>query len=909
MHRLHTECVVLHKERTQLVEKLTNIQNAQQLINSIGDEVNQINNGTNSDNVRADEQPPSPSLDPVSGLSAPNIASNPKVIQNISTKDMNILRFKATEAIEKTKQEKEELEFELNDKEGKLAHMKHQLDEYRDSLVDQQNDDRADTHFATNGTVLRGAYQRFRSAIKERLKYHHIGNVITAVDNDILRRKYWHLWEFYMRKRMMMHYHVRRRKQALVLLTWEQWRLYTVLELHVRRRGRKNILMRYFRSWKEDLVDHTEIIPVARNVLVSTAVGMQLGRRGAVGGVRGVHQAKLPSGSSSAGSDGWIVVHKTAGFYDNIVSLFQERSLKRKLFANWKKICVNTGRLWPAKSGISSSAAYLPWDTEEINQLEAVVQPLLVKKGTIFRHWARVTRESSESFGTLSNSHVPLIRMKKFFHAWRGSCIQLWSHRSKLVYRFFSNATALVERSYQRRRDIKCALSFYADNLKRQGLRTWFEYSQKKSQYSGVHSLTSGISSRFGVTVSASATDYLRRDVREVTTGTELGSTFAQTSTQGFSALLAASELSSSYFPLNQSATGSPGTPFQSPRKTGNTISFAATAPESAGKSLMTTGSTRHMVSSRSAPTLSSTHSNVLTRPLSFRNIKLMKQALRSWHVHSIINQQRQNISTRLAERYHTHMMLGIKGLQVWRQHTKNEIRYRRLVTKKLFDDCFTLWREYAVQIRQEKGFLHKMRHYRRNIEGKNLHICWNHWRTYNSYQRRCNRTATIIQSRARLSTLRTAFVKVWKQQWCHHTFWKVGELRIENKKIQDLITLYNNELALADREKESLVTASNNYQQQIVEYTQQLVDKEYALQEQEAKNQQSAKQIKDLKEQLGRRSSSLQDIQDERNRLVVVEEVSSSCGCGCGFPRQCFHCFIILIFLHYITLFVASCG
>lgn len=60
---------------------------------------------------------------------------------------------------DRAKKDKEELDFEIDDKSGKLAHMKTQLDAYRDSLVEQANDDRADHFFTTNSVVLRNAYR------------------------------------------------------------------------------------------------------------------------------------------------------------------------------------------------------------------------------------------------------------------------------------------------------------------------------------------------------------------------------------------------------------------------------------------------------------------------------------------------------------------------------------------------------------------------------------------------------------------------------------------------------------------------------------------------------------------------------------------------------------------------------
>lgn len=84
MSKLHIECVELHRERRKLIKKLADIQNAQQLINGIGDEINSIKNDT-------------------SYIPSEQYASNAhsKRIQDISTNDMNLLRFKAAEAIDK----------------------------------------------------------------------------------------------------------------------------------------------------------------------------------------------------------------------------------------------------------------------------------------------------------------------------------------------------------------------------------------------------------------------------------------------------------------------------------------------------------------------------------------------------------------------------------------------------------------------------------------------------------------------------------------------------------------------------------------------------------------------------------------------------------------------------------------
>ena len=83
------ECVELHRERKTLVRKLSDIQNAQQLINSIGEEINNVKNDTT--------YTPSTQL----GSNSSSTNTNSRSIQDISTNDMNLLRYKAAEAIDR----------------------------------------------------------------------------------------------------------------------------------------------------------------------------------------------------------------------------------------------------------------------------------------------------------------------------------------------------------------------------------------------------------------------------------------------------------------------------------------------------------------------------------------------------------------------------------------------------------------------------------------------------------------------------------------------------------------------------------------------------------------------------------------------------------------------------------------
>ena len=83
------ECVELHRERKTLVRKLSDIQNAQQLINSIGEEINNVKNDT--------IYTPSTQL----GSNSSSTNTNSRSIQDISTNDMNLLRYKAAEAIDR----------------------------------------------------------------------------------------------------------------------------------------------------------------------------------------------------------------------------------------------------------------------------------------------------------------------------------------------------------------------------------------------------------------------------------------------------------------------------------------------------------------------------------------------------------------------------------------------------------------------------------------------------------------------------------------------------------------------------------------------------------------------------------------------------------------------------------------
>ncbi len=133
-----------------------------QLINSIGDEINHIYNDINA---------------PASDGSSP-LGTDATVIENIPSADMNILRVRASEALERSRCEIEEINFELSDKvlfvyaylmfcrvyfsclqTDKLAQMRHQLDAYRESLLEKTNDIKADEFYSRNMAVLRGAYR------------------------------------------------------------------------------------------------------------------------------------------------------------------------------------------------------------------------------------------------------------------------------------------------------------------------------------------------------------------------------------------------------------------------------------------------------------------------------------------------------------------------------------------------------------------------------------------------------------------------------------------------------------------------------------------------------------------------------------------------------------------------------
>ena len=99
--------------------------------------------------------------------------------------------------------------------------------------------------------------------------------------------------------------------------------------------------------------------------------------------------------------------------------------------------------------------------------------------------------------------------------------------------------------------------------------------------------------------------------------------------------------------------------------------------------------------------------------------------------------------------------------------------------------------------------------------------------------------------------------------------------MKIENKKLQELIALYSDAMALASTEKDKLIAASATYQEQVVEYSGILESKEALLRQQEEIAQEQARQINELKALLTEKTDNLQKIQDERNRLISVEKVS----------------------------------
>ena len=733
------------------------------------------------------------------------------VIQDISSKDMNILRYKATEAIEKVQLETEELDYELRDKSEKLAQMKHQLDVYRDSMIEKENEQLADSFFATNVIVLRNAYKRFRMAIKDKLKCHHIYNVITAVDNTVLKEKYWKQWGVYLYRRKFMLYHIERRKQAMLLLTMEQWKVYAALQIHIRKCGEINIKRRYVRYWKQHLSNNTFIIPVTNNSVPSESVFYD------------------PSISMTKG---WLVIHKNEQYYDSLIMKFKSKCLKRKLFYAWKQVCVNSGRLWvdkryPNKIGSSSSKAYLAWNTEEILRLEEAIQPVNVFMRTLIRAWRNVTVDSIAYYSTITSHHIPHVMLKSCFKGWREFCVHLWTHRRKLIFRFYDHLRRLVENNRRMRRKDQRAIEFHVTNKLKEGMMIWRQHARDKLKY----------------------------QYRSPPSVKSITNTVQLAKSNSFASMLEASELSTSYFPLH------------------NTHSVLSTPRTPVGLANMPS-STRSGHGSFVRSFMLSTSLTQTTPTFSYRARKLLKQAMHTWYSISVINKDRHRISLELAIKFNEHFNLSIKGLHVWRTHVNNDIKFRIRICKKLFNQCINTWKEYVVMIKQEKLFIRRMHGHIALKNKKHLENCWNKWLKFNYYNIRCKRNGDLVLTRHNRYLVRVAFQSIWKHKWAHNLHWRSLEMKIENKKLQELIQLYSNAMSLASTEKDKLLSAASTYQEQVVEYSSILENKENQLRIQEEKAMEQTTQINELKAILIEKTESLQRIQEERNRLVSVEKV-----------------------------------
>ena len=115
---------------------------------------------------------------------------------------------------------------------------------------------------------------------------------------------------------------------------------------------------------------------------------------------------------------------------------------------------------------------------------------------------------------------------------------------------------------------------------------------------------------------------------------------------------------------------------------------------------------------------------------------------------------------------------------------------------------------------------------------------------------------------------------KTWKSHWSHALYWKIKDLHVENKKVTDLIALYNDELSELDKEKDRILTTSGTYQTQIVEYTQLLINKECTLQETELKFNKQKEEYIELEMLADEKAIMLRNVELERNRLISVEAI-----------------------------------
>lgn len=698
-------------------------------------------------------------------------------------------------------------------------------------------------HCVVNGS--NACYRRFRDSVKEKLKHHQITYALENVINSVFRAKYWKMWGFYMAKRRMMKHHVHRRKMVTRLLCLERWKVFVALEKHIRRAGQQCIIRHSFRTWQKYIADMVVVIPVSSQFLIGKVVKNDVYEANPTGGV--------------------IVIHKNECYYDNLIDTFQNKLLKRKLFRYWREVCLRRGRLGGRKvwndgelSIAYSTDAYLPWNTDEIIRLENTIQPTRVFLTNLLKHWKRVARATSEYHSiTLTSVQIPNVIQKFHFRAWRESCMQLWSHRSRLIFRFFDNIRTLTTRVKDERYLLQMGISHFVNRYVKLGFENWINFVRDKKRFGnsgqtmrmsmfGTESQTFGHSIRAGTSSIAMNFQSPRA-----------GSTFSRLTT---------SELSGSYF----HTTGLMDTAADSPRsRSGSGTEFDYDAPLTPAQA-----TPQLSVYKPALSTVSLLDRSICTNySLTFRNVKLMRCALKHWYNRSVIVRSRQVASEELAIKYNNHYLLTFNGLRTLYAHCRRSKHNRSVAHRPLYQFVFRSWKKYAMQMKQEKVHLRKLSKYLVKKKRTTRKHCLLAWINYNTYNRKCIECAHSVKLKNLYNYMRIGF-KTWKYQWSHALYWKIKELHVENKKVTDLIALYNDELSQLDKEKDRIIATSETYQSQIVEYTQLLINKECVLQETELKFNKQKEETLELQMAVQEKETMLRNVEVERDRLVSVEQV-----------------------------------
>jgi len=113
----------------------------------------------------------------------------------------------------------------------------------------------AEDFWSNNLTILRAAYMRFRRGIGSLVRLSNLKKTMARVYHGYLKRRFFFMYQFFMKKRAFMHACRRKRGWEGVKRALLRWKLHTATERLCKRRRAKRLLRTSFGSWAKNLQD------------------------------------------------------------------------------------------------------------------------------------------------------------------------------------------------------------------------------------------------------------------------------------------------------------------------------------------------------------------------------------------------------------------------------------------------------------------------------------------------------------------------------------------------------------------------------------------------------------------------------------------------------------------------------